>query len=303
MIVVLGSINADLVVRVSELARPGETVSGENLRMFPGGKGANQAVAAARAGAAVRMVGALGRDGFAEVAMKGLIGAGIDASGVHVTEKPTGVALIAVDRHGQNCITVAPGANDEVSAAWLEGALGRNDILALQLEIPGAAVVDGIRLAKSLGARSCLNAAPARELPVGAYPELDYLIVNETEAETIAHRHQLPADPRSFALSIRKKWGTRAIVTLGKKGALGVDCDKVVRVPAPTVRVVDTTAAGDSFVGAFLAALDRGGDMAEAMKMGVAAGSLACTKEGAQTSMPAAAEIQALAQSIAVAVD
>jgi ribokinase len=300
VIVVLGSINIDLVVRVEELARPGETVSGEDLRLFPGGKGANQAVAAAMAGASVRMVGAIGKDGFADIAMRGLKEAGIDIQPIRAVERPTGVALIAVDRRGQNSITVAPGANFSVTASWLQGSVQVGDHLALQLEIPLDEVERAIAIAKANGARICLNAAPAKELPEHAYAGLDYLVVNETEAQMIAARYGLPLSPDGFARAARQRWGGATIVTLGGEGALGVGNSHASRVRAPSVVAVDTTAAGDSFLGAFLAALDAGRGLERGLKEGVAAGSLACTKEGAQTSMPFAHEIKDLADRLEV---
>jgi len=298
LIVVLGSINVDLVVRVRELARPGETVAGDDLRLFPGGKGANQAVAAARAGAKVRMVGALGKDGFAEVAMRGLADAGIDSASIRVSERPTGVALIAVDQRGQNYITVAPGANFTVEAKWLASNLSSGDHLGLQLEIPLPEIETAIQKAVSLGARICLNAAPAKELRDAAYSGLDYLVVNETEAEMIAGRFSLASSPADFAIAAHRRWGLTAIVTLGADGALATSEAGSHRIKAPAVKVVDTTAAGDSFVGAFLAAMDAGRGLSRALREGVAAGSLACTREGAQSSMPGAAEIRQLADRI-----
>lgn len=298
MIVVLGSINVDLVVRVAELARPGETVAGDDLALFPGGKGANQAVAAARAGAGVKMVGALGKDGFAEVAMRGLELAGIDVGMVRIVSRPTGVALISVDRNGQNYITVAPGANFTVEAAWLEENLARGDHLALQLEIPLGEVSAAIVRARSSGARVCLNAAPAKEIGEEACSGLDYLVVNETEAAMIAGRFGVAPEPEPFAIAAHRRWGPAVIVTLGADGALAADAAGIHRAPAPHIRAIDTTGAGDTFVGAFLAAMDGARPLARALAEGVAAGSLACMKEGAQTSMPSAAEIKELADRI-----
>ncbi len=298
MIVVFGSINIDLVVRVKKLARPGETIAGEDLQMFPGGKGANQAVAAARAGASVAMVGALGKDGFAETAMTGLKVAGIGIEAIHVCERPTGVALIAVDAHGQNCITVAPGANFAARSDWLDGQLGAGDHLALQLEVPLPEVAAAIRLARQVGARTCLNAAPAKELPDEAYSGLDHLVVNETEAEMIAARFGLGRTPADFSNAAHHRWGLTAIVTLGAEGALAASEEGKHLVKAPSIKAIDTTAAGDSFVGAYLAAIDGKRGLARALAEGVAAGSLACTKLGAQTSMPTAAEIRELADRI-----
>jgi len=295
LIVVLGSINIDLVVQVPELARPGETVAGDDLKLFPGGKGANQAVAAARAGANVRMVGALGKDGFAGVAMSGLKEAGIDSAAVRTVDRPTGVALISVDRNGQNYITVAPGANFSVEADWLAGNLNAKDHLALQLEIPLTEVSKAISRARSVGAKTCLNAAPAKELAEEAYSGLDFLVVNETEAQMIAARFGMAEAPLEFAKAAHKRWKLAAIVTLGSEGALAFGEVGLIQVKAPDIRAIDTTAAGDTFVGAFLAAIDGGRGMPRALVEGVAAGSLACTKAGAQTSMPVAAEIAALA--------
>jgi len=299
MIVVFGSVNLDLVARVARLPRPGETIAGESFATLPGGKGANQALAARRAGAEVAMAGAVGIDSFADDALSGLVAAGVDLGWVRRVGVPTGVALIHVDAAGQNAITVVPGANAEAKADTVpDAALGPNTTLLLQLEVPMAAGCDVAVRAKRGGARVILNAAPAAELSMEFLDAVDVLIVNALEAGTLGAALAMPNAPEAFAAAMCKR-GVPTIVTLGARGVLAAADRTLFRIEAPAVEVVDTTGAGDAFAGVLAAALDRGTDWPTALAEGVAAGSLACTAPGAQRALPEAAAIRSLAASVA----
>ena len=295
MIVVFGSLGVDLVTNVSHIPHPGETVLCEGYIIVPGAKGGNQAVAAARAGSPTRFIGSCGNDGFAGLATSIMKEAGVDLSKLATVAKPTAVALITVDEKAENAIVVASGANQSTTVAQLEAAeIGEADILVLQREIPDAATFGAVALAKQRGARVILNVAPAGPVPVETLKLLDVLIVNEHEALTVAHAAGIAvSDPEEAVRRINAEHGCSAIVTLGPEGAVGW-VDGVRRaVPALKVKPVDTTAAGDSFTGAFAAALDQGFGFTMAMARGAASGSLACTKSGAQPSIPAKADIDA----------
>ena len=296
MIVVFGSINVDLVTRVAKIPAPGETVLGPSYDVIAGGKGANQALAARRAGAAVALVGAVGADGFAETALALLRADGVDLAGLAVVDAPTGAAFISVDARGENAIVVASGANARTKASQLAPLrLGSGDILLLQREVPDTEGEAAARLAKARGARVILNLAPAGAITEAYLRTLDVLIMNEHEAQAVSDTFQLGlSDPTAIAEAVDARFGIAAIVTLGAQGAAGSSGGALQRVGAPKVTVVDTTAAGDAFTGAFAAALDRGLAVSEAMQDGAAAGSLACTKRGAQPSLPRLAEIRAL---------
>ncbi len=302
MILVFGSLNVDLVVPVAQLPVVGETVLGESYRIAPGGKGANQALAARRAGAEVRMVGAVGRDGFAAIALQELVAAGVNIDGVARVDAPTGAAFIGVDPRGQNQITVASGANlrarsEQVQDAWLRSP----GLLLLQMEVPETENWSLLKRARKAGWSTLLNVAPARPLPTSILPLIDWLIVNELEVLTVAaaagHRSQ---DPYQAGASLASG-GTQTLVTLGAKGAAAFMKGGAWQVDALPVQVVDTTAAGDAFIGAFAAALDSGHRLPEALRWASAAGGLACTAAGAQPSLPAQAAIVARAGDIAPA--
>ncbi len=296
MIVVFGSINLDLVARTERLPRPGETITGLSFAMLPGGKGANQAIAARRAGAEVAMAGAVGADMFAAPALAGLIAAGVEVAWVRAIPTPTGIALIHVEASGQNAITVVPGANAEALGANVpDAALGPGTTVALQLEVPVEAVRDFAARARRCGARTVLNAAPARALPPALLAAVDVLIVNAIEATAIATALGLPRTARAFAAAMHRHHGCAVVVTLGRRGVIGAADGALITAPAPAVDVVDTTGAGDAFVGALAAALDRRAEWPRAIAEGVAAGSLACTAAGAQPGLPGAAAIRRLA--------
>ena len=262
-ITVVGSVNLDLVAHCERLPRPGETVTNATFERIPGGKGANQAVAAARLGANVRLVCSVGRDPFAEEALAGMEGIEVDARRI---EAPTGVAVILVDRAGENQIVVAPGAN-----ALLESFdLPPSDAVLCQLEIPDAAVLSAREQSSGF---FCLNAAPARPVDVDA----DLTVVNRYELEALRHRDGLIA------------------VTLGPEGALLLEGgEEVARAEPPNVDAVDGTAAGDAFTACLLVSLLEGRDRLEALRRACAAGALAASRFGAQPSLPTALELEAI---------
>lgn len=303
MIVVYGSINVDLVVAVERLPHAGETVVGADHQTFAGGKGSNQALAARRAGSDVRMIGAVGADDFAMTALRNLRADGVDLSGVKSVHGSTGVALIGVAADGENQIIVASGANRHTDPAWLEGLVDADTTLVLQLELPIRHVVGAIAQAKKVGARIVLNTAPFDLSIASQLGDVDVLIANEVEVAALAETLQLPAEPEHFTRLYAGHHNRTCIVTLGGEGCIAHDGSRFYKAAAPTVEVVDTTGAGDAFVGSLSASLDGGNDLAAALAHGTAAGALACTKTGAQTSAPDAKEIAALAKSVSVQVN
>lgn len=296
MIVVIGSINMDLVLRVPRMPLPGETLTGGAFRTIPGGKGANQAVACARlsgkvAGAQqVAMVGCVGDDAFGATLRAALVGDGIIDS--HITTLPgvaSGIASILVDDNGQNSIVIAGGANDLLSPAHIDAAQGlieQADIVVLQLETPMATVVHAIKLARSLGKTVVLNPAPAASLPDGVLELVDYLIPNEIEAAMLAGVSPEGADAKALAAALQKLGSDNVIITLGAKGVYAALYGGDYTFPAEVVQAVDTTAAGDTFIGGFVAGLASGMDEAEAIQQGQRAAAWSVTKPGAQTSIP-----------------
>jgi ribokinase len=294
MIVVFGSVNVDFVTRVARIPRPGETVLGPGYAVIPGGKGANQALAARRAGSDVQLVGAVGRDPFADIGLSLLISDGVDCAGVARVDAPTGAAFISVSDDAENAIVVAAGANAAVTASQLDGVrISAGDTLLLQREVPEAEAIEAARRAKAAGARVILNAAPAGALPGALMPLLDILIVNEHEVAVVAGALGHAGEPDALARAIDAEHGIATIVTLGSQGAVGWTGGIRRRAPALEVEPVDTTAAGDSFCGAFAAALDQGLGFTTALARGAAAGSLACTVAGAQPSIPHRSAIDA----------
>lgn len=282
MILVFGSINIDLVVPVERLPRPGETVLGPGYTLIPGGKGANQALAATRAGSHVRMVGRVGRDGFSDLALAELAAAGTDLSAVERDDLPTGCALIPVDRDGQNLIIVAAGANRAVVERQVhDGLLGPQTLVALQMEVSGEENWKLVKRAKSRGARVMLNCAPAAPIPLSVLSELDWLVVNETEAELVSQSLS-----RSSIQEVAAIAGTTVIVTLGEQGAIAHARHESWQVGTLPIVPVDTVGAGDAFVGALAAAIDAGASLPQALQRASVAGSLACTVRGAQPSLP-----------------
>jgi ribokinase len=296
-VVVLGGLNLDLVVQVDTLPRPGETVTGDRLALHPGGKGANQAVAAARRGARTAMVGRLGTDDAARLLRASLDEAGVDCRAVGVDPNAaSGVALISVDRQGQNQIVVAPGANARVQAADLAAAAGlfaEARVCLLVLETPLPSVVEAAERARTAGARVVLNAAPAAPLPAELLRLVDLLVVNETEAAELLGLAEL-ADPARSARSLRGLGSAAVTLTLGDAGLWLAESGQERHLPAFAVEAVDTTAAGDAFCGGLAVALSQGADLWAACRYGSAAGALSVTRAGAQPSLPTTAEVAAL---------
>lgn len=293
MITVFGSINLDLIGGVGRLPRPGETVPGTTFATAPGGKGANQALAAARAGAPVRMIGAVGRDEFAAPAQSLLRAGGVDLSSVRAVGHPTGVALILVDSAGENVIAVIPGANGTLTpatAATLDFRAG--DVLVLQLEVPVAAIEVAARRARSAGAHVLLNFAPFRIDALPLIEHATHLIVNESESSLISEALGIRAsEPHAQALALAERYGIAVVVTLGKDGALLVEHGRSEKVRALAVDAVDTVGAGDTFCGYLAAGLFAGQPISAALSLASAAASLACTKAGAQPSIPLRSEV------------
>ncbi|WP_152190825.1 ribokinase [Georgenia satyanarayanai] len=293
-VVVVGSANVDLVVPVPRHPAGGETVLGGTLERHPGGKGANQAVAAARAGGAdTTFVGALGEDESGELLHASLAGAGVRTDLVARVAEPTGTALISVDPGGENTIIVAPGANSLVAVGPEQaGRLAEADVVLAQLEIPLAAIL-AAAAARRAGALLVLNAAPSRELPEEVWSAVDVLVVNEHEAADLSGGGAEPVD-LARALLARVP---AVVVTLGGAGSLVAERDgEPVHVPAFPVAPVDTTGAGDTFCGVLAAALAGGAPLTDAARLAAAAGALATTAPGAQESVPTAAAVADLAR-------
>ncbi len=295
MITVFGSINVDLVTRVVRIPAPGETVRGSDYELIPGGKGANQALAARRAGADVRLAGAVGSDGMAEIALGELAAGGVDLVTVAHVGGPSGLAVITVDEKGENTIVVSPGANAHAKAATIPAdAIGAGDTLLLQMEVPFAESLAAAGTARTAGARVILSVAPYTALPAETVAAFDILIVNEHEAADLArHLGVFAKGAEATATALTRRLGKTLIATLGREGAVAATSEGLIRVPALAIEAVDTTGAGDTFCGVLAAYLDEGKDMATAMRMAAIAGSLACTKAGAQPSFPTRTEIDA----------
>ncbi|MGV9453901.1 ribokinase [Streptomyces sp. NPDC003635] len=290
-IAVLGSTNMDLVAFVEKAPQRGETVTGREFRTIPGGKGANQAIAAARAGATVSMIGAVGNDSFGTRLRSTLEHSGVETDHLRTTEGPSGTAHIVVDDHGGNAIVVIPAANGTVDhlAPGDEGLIASADALLLQLEIPLAAVLAGAEAARAHGVRTILTPAPAQPLPVELLNATDLLLPNEHEAATLTGR----TDPRSAALALLDEV-PEVVVTLGAAGSLYVARGaEPLTVPAPQVTAVDTTGAGDTFAGALAVALTEGRPMPDALAWAGAAAALSVQRPGATESMPYRPEIEA----------
>ncbi|HWR65754.1 MAG TPA: ribokinase [Bellilinea sp.] len=297
IITVIGSLNMDLVVRTPHAPKAGETLAGTDFHLIPGGKGANQAVAAARAGAAVRMVGCIGEDAFGPLMLDSLMAAGVEVSGVsRLSDVATGTATIIVEDGGQNRIIVVPGANgkltpDFIQRQWL--TIQQSDLILLQHEIPLATVHAVIEQAYAAGIRVLLNPAPFYPIPADILAKVDTLVVNVGEAEALTGLAVTDAKTaRSAAASLTDLGVASVIITLGANGALLRASNNDLFQPAFQVEVVDTTAAGDTFTGSFAASILHGLQPQEALHFASAASALAVTRLGAQTSIPAKDEVE-----------
>lgn len=296
-VVVIGSLNMDITARVPRLPVPGETVLGSELYQAPGGKGGNQAVAAARLGARVQMVARVGSDSFGSALRDGLTAEGVNVTNLFTTEGATGTALILVERAGQNQITVVPGANSCLTAADLANLPWQPGTWAVaQLEVPQAVVIAAFKAARNAGCHTLLNAAPALPLE-GALAELtDILVVNESEAALLTGLPvQTIADAVEAARSLRRSGPCKVAVTLGKNGAVLLEGDRAWHVPSMPVQAVDATAAGDSWVGALATCLSAGATLLEAASFAAVVGAITASRPGAQPSLPRLDEVQALA--------
>jgi ribokinase len=287
VITVFGSLNLDLIGAVSRIPKPGETVPGGAFSSAAGGKGANQALAARRAGAAVRMAGAVGSDSFAGEATALLASDGVDLTLLRHEPGPTGIAMIFVDSEGENVIAVLPGANGTMTQAHAEAALAgmnRGDVLVTQQEVPQAATRRALELARQKGIVSILNTAPFLDSTAEIAPLAGMLIANESEFALLAGEGELEAKMAEWA----RRHEQTVIVTLGPEGALAATANGSIAVPALKVDPIDTVGAGDTFCGYLAAGLDAGMPLEPAMHRAAAAASLACTQKGAQPAIPRA---------------
>ena len=303
MILVFGSLNADFFLSVKTFPEPGETVLTPKALIKAGGKGANQAAAAAKSGGLVKMVGAVGTDEVSKVPVTALKALGIDCSGIQVSDLATGMAMIMVDEHGENSIVVASGANTAVSAdAVAPTLLNENTILVMQMEVPGAENFKLLRRAKAVGAKTVLNVAPAHSISETDLKLVDYLILNELEADSVYNslfeRTFLGAEEK--ALAIAEKTGGVCLITLGAGGVAVAENGNMFKVSALSVQPVDTTGAGDAFVGIFAAMLDNGLDLRQAVRYASAGAGLACLKIGAQDALPTLKEIETHVEEIKI---
>jgi ribokinase len=299
-IVVVGSLNVDVSVRAEHLPRPGETVRASGLELGPGGKGGNQAIAAARLGGRVHMVGRVGRDAFADIPRSALEEAGVDTTCVHTTaETHTGTALIVVDEPtGQNAIAVAGGANGLLSPRDVRDAVAAfraAAVLLVQLEAPLETVEAALALAAETRARVVLDPAPARALPDALLRKAQILTPNETEAETLSGLPVRDVESAAAAGSVlRDRMLGDVLVTLGAQGCVWVFASGFEHVPPPRVHAVDTTGAGDAFNGGLAAALARGESLAQSIRFAVRAGAAATRKRGATNAMPTLEDLEAI---------
>ena len=293
---VFGSLNADLTVGTQRLPDPGETVTGGDLQVLPGGKSANQAVTAGLLGAPTVILGAVGDDAHGRLLVESLGGAGVDTSHVRVEpEVPTGTAIITVDAEGENSIVVSPGANGRLTGADVRAwapQIESADVLGLCLEVAVDSVAEAARTARAAGVKTVLNVSPAQKLPPGLLADIDVLIVNEHELATLADGHVDPLDERAVAAAVARLGVSDLVVTLGGAGSVVHTIDGAVSVPTFPVAPVDTTGAGDSFMGTLLAALASRVPLAQGAVLASAVSALATTSLGAQASYADAARVR-----------
>ncbi|KQS90438.1 MULTISPECIES: ribokinase [unclassified Rhizobium] len=297
MITVFGSINMDLIATTERLPKPGETVTGTGFSTAAGGKGANQALAATRAGASVRMAGAVGSDSFAEGALALMKEAGTDLSATKIADEPTGTAHILVGGDGENVIVVVASANGTVNAqdaVAAVDAMAAGDTLMLQLEIPASAVEQALVSARQKGITSVMNIAPLTADAARLGRMADIVVANETEFELLAGQDGLSADERQEAMKrLHDETKQTIIVTLGAEGVIAIRNGAFHRAKGLKIEPVDTVGAGDTFCGYLAASLDAGLDFDAALRRAAVAGSLACLKPGAQPAIPLAVEVDA----------
>jgi ribokinase len=299
-LLVVGSINLDLVASSRRIPLPGETVSGNTFNTFPGGKGANQAVAAGRLGAPVSMIGRIGNDAFGTQLRASLEAAGVDTKAVEVVRTSSGIALITTAEDGQNAIVVVPGANGELSPRELEKHLGvirEAGIILAQLEIPLETIEFLATVARRENIPLILDPAPARALPASLLASVDWLTPNETETMTLLQQNKTELrsnDLEDAAQQLLKQGSRNVLLKLGERGCyVALSSGERTLVPAYKVKAVDTTAAGDAFNGAFATALLRGSDPVASVKFASAVAAISVTRHGAQPSMPTPAEVDA----------
>ena len=294
-VVVVGSLNADLVARVERQPDTGETVPGWDFQRIPGGKGLNQAIATARAGANVTMIGAVGNDDLAKMLKRAAEDSGINTDHIREHDGPSGIAIISVANDASNRIIVIPGANETLTRTRIEetkSVIQSANVVVAQLETPIDGIHEALRQARSGTAITVLNPAPVIPIPDELYALTNYLIVNEYEAGLLAHTTvSNQEDAKQAANILIKKGATRVIVTLGANGSIIADQYGSEYFPPYEVNAVDTTAAGDSFVGNFAASLAKGMQLDSAMKRANAAGAICATRPGAAPSIPTGKEV------------
>jgi ribokinase len=301
-VVVVGSINMDLVIRSPRIPLPGETILGRDFKTLPGGKGANQAVAASRLGAQVEMIGCVGDDGFGRELLSILQKEGIGTQHVPLLPlTPTGIAMITVSDQGENTIVISSGANGKVTPEMVrqaEQSIAQADILLVQLEIPLDAVEEAVRLARRHQVTVILNPAPAQPLPKSLLAQVDILTPNETEGKLlVAQKSDIEMNPQEIIQALSNMGPSRILLTHGEDGVYFNDVDAVTHIPAYKVQVVDTTAAGDCFNAGLAVSLAEGSDFKEAIRFAQKAASLSVTRFGAQPSLPFRSEVEKAFQS------
>lgn len=294
MITVLGSINLDMIATGERLPSPGETVPADQFATAPGGKGANQALAAARAGAKTKMVGAVGSDDFVNLALSDLKGANVDLSSVRTVPGPTGIAIILVDQNGENVIVIIAGANGTVDAEIAKTTvtqMSKGDYLVMPQEIPPSAIKTALQGARQKGVISLLNIAPVIPETAQLAELADIIVANETEYALLVNEEVQMSDIGAHAANWAKQHNKTLVITLGGDGVIAVTAEHRFEVKALDITPVDTVGAGDTFCGYLAAGLDQGLDLRRALERAAIAGSLACLKRGAQPAIPTIQEV------------